>query len=47
MLPGVVNVPVGWRGADVNSLIFEKPGSAVIGVPQFKAYLCKVSKKSS
>lgn len=46
-LPGVVSVPVGWRKASANALTSDKPGSAVVGVPQMKVLLCRVAKKSA
>jgi len=46
IISGMVSIPVGRREANANLLTSEQPGSAVYGVPEFKALLCRVSRKS-
>ena len=45
MLEGVVNVPHGWREANVNELTSDRPENPVVGYPSLKASLCRVVKE--
>ncbi|KAF1084361.1 hypothetical protein SPSYN_02137 [Sporotomaculum syntrophicum] len=41
-MPGVVSVPHGWSGANVNMLTDMVTRDPVTGYPDFKSLLCKV-----
>lgn len=44
ILPGVINIPHGWSGANVNLLTDSTPVDPVTGYPALKALLCKIKK---
>jgi anaerobic selenocysteine-containing dehydrogenase len=41
ILPGVINIPHGWREANVNILTSRKPSDPISGCPELKALLAK------
>lgn len=45
ILPGIVAVPRGRRGQNINALASFR-GNKITGVPEYKAFLCRISKVS-
>ena len=41
IVPGVINIPHGWSGANVNVLTSRRPADPISGCPELKALLAK------